>query len=164
MITRTDGTERPDMGETFMKVAALFAERSTCPDGARHGCVITKDGILLAEGYGSPASGVRPCEQCWLRKKYAETGVKDWTVCPAVHAEANAIANAARKGISLDGASAWVTRMPCEPCQRLMTNAGLKDAYFKIDGAVTKWPFYLARMILRTGSVQNWREMPLIHP
>jgi dCMP deaminase len=116
---------RPSLEETFLAVAAVLAERSTCPDGARHGCVITVDNRIVATGYGSPASGIPPCGECHLRKKFYETGIKDFSVCPACHAEVNAVACAAFNGVSIRGGVAWVTREPCDGCRRLLRNAGI---------------------------------------
>ncbi len=116
---------RPSLRDTFLDVAAVLAERSTCPEGARHGCVITVDNRIVATGYGSPASGVPPCEECWLRKKFRETGIKDFSVCPACHAEENAIACAAFNGVSVRGGAIWITREPCDRCHRLLRNAGI---------------------------------------
>lgn len=116
---------RPSLKATYLAMAALLAERSSCPDGARHGCVITVDDRIVATGYGSPAQGVTPCERCWLREKFLETGIKDWSVCPAVHAEVNAVATAARNGVSIRGGTVYVTREPCKPCRHVLVNAGV---------------------------------------
>lgn len=138
-LRRTSGGFRPSLAETFLAVATALAERSTCPDGARHGCVITVDDRIVATGYGSPASGVAPCDVCHLRKKFVETGVKDFSVCPAVHAEANAVACAAFNGVSVRGGTAWVTRGPCDGCRRLLRNAGINMiAWPGADGSLTK--------------------------
>jgi dCMP deaminase len=76
-------------------------------------------------GYGSPPVGVPPCRECWLRLEKERTGKKDWSVCPSVHAEANAVAMAAKFGVSVAGASAYVTAEPCDECLRLLANAGV---------------------------------------
>jgi dCMP deaminase len=122
---------RPSLEETYLAVAALLAERSSCPDGARHGCVITVDDRIVATGYGSPAQSVAPCERCWLREEFIRTGIKDWSVCPAVHAEINAVATAARNGVSIHGGTAYVTREPCEACRRVLLNAGVATVIAK---------------------------------
>jgi len=113
----------------------------SCPEGARHGAVVTVDDRIVATGYGSPAAGRPPCEACWLRLKFRETGVKDWTVCPSVHAEANAIATAARNGISVRAGIIYVTRQPCEGCERLIVNAGIGEIVFQ-------GPVLVERMLL----------------
>lgn len=130
MDIRTDSTERPSLADTFFTVARAFAERSTCPDGARHGCVITVDDRVIATGYGSPPIGMPACPTCYLRDEFARTGRKDWSVCPAVHAEANAVACAARNGVSTKGASAWVTREPCEQCYAILKAAGIAKVFW----------------------------------
>jgi dCMP deaminase len=135
---RTDKTSRPELDDTFFEIARALAERSTCPDGARHGCVITVDNRVIATGYGSPGVGVPPCERCWLREKYAETGVKDWSVCPSIHAEANAVACAARNGVSTRGAVAWVTRAPCERCRVLLLSAGIERVHWPLSANSSK--------------------------
>jgi dCMP deaminase len=122
---RTDGTFRPSIDAAFLDIAEILAGRSTCPSGARHGAVIAVDRRIVATGYGSPAIGVAPCERCWLREKFAETGVKDWSVCPSCHAELNAIIFAARAGVSVLGGTLYVTKDPCEPCRRALVNAGI---------------------------------------
>lgn len=140
MITwqRTESDHRPSADFVWRNVAAQIAERSTCPDGARHGCVLVKDGYMIAAGYGSPARGVDPCAECWLRKKKRETGEKDWSVCPSVHAEVNVIATAARLGVSVEGAVAYITKnRPCDPCYRVLVNAGVAE-FVGIDGVVRR--------------------------
>lgn len=126
MSKRTDGTERPELSEVFLEMATSMARRSTCPEGARHGAIAERSGRVLATGYGSPPAGMHPCPVCWLRKKFDETGVKDFSVCPAVHAESNCVASAARHGVALEGATVHVTRDPCQGCDGLLRNAGVK--------------------------------------
>lgn len=132
---RTDGSPRPLLDDMFMVVAEAIATRSTCPDGARHGAVIVLDGHIVATGYGSPAAGVPPCQRCWLRESEKETGAKDWSTCPSVHAEANAVAMAAKFGHALWGARAYVTRDPCSQCLRLLHNAGVLEVAYKAPGS-----------------------------
>jgi len=122
---RTGGSERPSFDQTFLVMAEILAEQSTCPDGARHGAIITIDRRVVATGYGSPSSGAEPCERCWLREKFEATGIKDWSVCPSVHAELNALLFAARFGISVLGGTVYVTKAPCDPCRRALSNAGI---------------------------------------
>jgi dCMP deaminase len=137
-VKRTDGTVRPSKAVAFLRVAETLAELSTCPEGARHGAVITVDDRIVATGYGSPAAGAPPCERCWLREKFAATGVKDWTVCPSVHAEANAVATAARNGISVRGGTIYITRSPCTPCESLLVNAGVAQMVFRGAGRLDR--------------------------
>ena len=108
-----------------MAIAGVLAERSSCPEGARHGAVVVLDDRVIASGYGSPSVGEIPCAKCWLRVHFAETGIKDWSLCPAVHAEANAIINAARHGVPVKGGTLYVTKTPCGHCRRILKNAGI---------------------------------------
>ena len=122
---RTGGGFRPSKGEAFLRIAEILAELSTCPDGARHGGVIAVDNRIVATGYGYPPAGVDPCERCWLREKFAETGVKDFSVCPAHHAEHNALIYARRAGVSVVGGVAYLTKAPCADCRRGLVEAGI---------------------------------------
>jgi len=80
-----------------------------------------------------------PCAQCWLREKFARTGKKDWSVCPSVHAEANAVATAARNGVSVLAGRIYVSREPCDACYRLLANAGVATATWPgPDGPLTR--------------------------
>lgn len=139
-LSRTDKTDRPSFGTTLFEIAKTMAERSTCPSGARHGAILVdQERNIISTGYGSPARGVDPCTECWLRKKYKETGVKDFSVCPAVHAEANAIMNAARNGVSTKGAIMYTTKGLCDGCRRLCVNAGIQSymTLEKVEGMET---------------------------
>ena len=118
-------TVKPTPVQVFLKMAQDLAELSTCPDDARHGAIIVVDRRIVATGYGSPASGKPVCSECWLRKKFAETGVKDWSVCPSVHAELNSLLFAARHGVSVLGGTLYITKNPCESCRRALLNAGI---------------------------------------
>lgn len=139
---RTDGTVRPCVEDVFMTLAGQLAERSTCPAGARHGAVLAVSRRVVATGYGSPTSGVPPCSECWLRKSEEATGYKDWSVCPSVHAEENAVAMAARHGISVAGAVAYVTKRPCDRCLRLLKNAGVAECLYAASGHVERLTLY----------------------
>jgi dCMP deaminase len=126
---RTDNTFRPALAETFLTIAKVLAERSTCPDGARHGAVITVDGYIIATGYGSPSVCAAPCERCWLREEYERTGKKNWDVCPSVHAELNCLLTAAKLGVSVKGGTLHCTKTPCDNCRRTLANAGVTEIY-----------------------------------
>jgi dCMP deaminase len=123
-FVRTDGSVQPTAEQVFFAIAAVLAEQSSCPDGARHGCVITVDDQVISVGWGTPPT---PCTECWLRKKFAETGIKDFSVCPSRHAEEQAVAWLPQGQSSAWGATAWVTREPCEKCRRLLTSVGIAD-------------------------------------
>jgi dCMP deaminase len=120
--------ERITLGECWLAIARTVAKRSPCPDGRRHGAVlVSKDGRMLAAGYNGPAAGEEHCRACSLE---ADGRGKDWRTCPAVHAEANAVANAARAGVAVMGAAVHCTKQPCAGCRALLRNAGVTEAVF----------------------------------
>lgn len=97
-----------------MAHAALVAERGTC-NRAKVGVVIARDGRILSTGYNGAPSGMPHCHHS-LNSDPCTT---------AVHAEANAIAFAARHGVALEGAELHTTLTPCQPCAQLIINAGI---------------------------------------
>jgi dCMP deaminase len=115
---------RPEWDEYFMLLAKLAAIRSTClsrPAGA----VIVRDQQVLATGYNGSMPGVAHCTDdgvCFRRSFRAGEGDK-YDVCRAIHAEANAIAQAARRGVSIEGAIVYTTLAPCFVCTKLMASA-----------------------------------------
>lgn len=130
---------RPDRDELSMEIAKVVARRSTC-ERASVGVVISLDGRVLATGYNGAPRGMSHCNhKCncsMLIGPTARTTVgkhhqdrcsfyTDNHCTNIVHAEANAIAFAARHGIRLDGADLFTTLAPCDPCAKLIVNAGI---------------------------------------
>jgi dCMP deaminase len=122
---------RPSWDEYFLMLAKLAATRSTClafPVGA----VIVRDKQLLATGYNGPPSKSPHCidlgfcypglDSCDASKSMPSR---------AVHAEANAIAQASKNGIRTDGASIYVTLEPCLSCLKLIISAGIQEVYYE---------------------------------
>ena len=124
--------ERPSWDEYFMERAYLASERSTCL--SRHvGAVIVQDRNPISTGYNGPASGVMHCSEIGgcRRRKYPDYKSGAYLdKCPASHAEQNAIAFAARHGISTDGATAYVTTFPCKDCMNSLINSGIKKIVY----------------------------------
>jgi len=123
---------RPDWDEYFLLLAKLAATRSTClsrPTGA----VIVRDRQVLATGYNGSMPGVAHCSddgRCFRRRmRVAEDGKYD--VCRAIHAEANAIAQAARSGVAIAGATVYTTLSPCFICTKLMASARVVRVVFE---------------------------------
>ena len=116
------------MHETLRDIAQLMARRSTC-SRAQVGAVIARDGRVISTGYNGAPAGLPHCDHtcyCW------EPGTDHLPDCPAgkpcaisVHAEANAIAFAAREGLATRGATMYTTLSPCVPCAQLIINAGI---------------------------------------
>jgi len=121
---------RPSWDEYFMEVANAIAKRATC-DRGRSGCVIAKDRQILASGYvGSPV-GFPHCDD--VGHEIKEVVHKDGSVSKhcvrTVHAEQNAICQAAKRGISIDGATIYCKMTPCRVCAMLLINCGIKRVY-----------------------------------
>ncbi|PZO40488.1 MAG: cytidine deaminase [Pseudanabaena frigida] len=123
--------QRPTWDEYFMLLTKLAAMRSTClafPVGA----VIVKNKQVLATGYnGSPSGSVHCTTQGYCYPDMSSCVVSKDFPSRAVHAEANAIAQAAKHGISTDGASIYVTLEPCISCLKLVVSAGIREVYYE---------------------------------
>ncbi len=122
---------RPTWDEYFLMLAKLAATRSTClafPVGA----VIVKDRQVVATGYnGSPSGSVHCTTQGYCYPELSSCDVSSSFPSRAVHAEANAIAQAAKHGISCGGGSIYVTLEPCLSCLKLIISAGIKQVYYE---------------------------------
>lgn len=118
---------RPTWDEYFMEVARTIAKRATC-DRGRSGCVIARDKQLLVTGYvGSPV-GLSHCDDVGhLMKKVIHDDDSISQHCMrTVHAEQNAICQAAKLGVALDGATVYCKMTPCRTCAMLIINCGIK--------------------------------------
>ena len=100
---------RMSLGEMFMAIAEVAAQRSTCPKGKQHGAVIVIDGHVVSMGYNGPPRNWANCVGCEIPK---DSKGKDFRDCPAVHAEANALLQAARFGIKIAGGKMFVNWPP----------------------------------------------------
>lgn len=117
---------RPSWDEYFMEVANAISKRATCNRG-RSGCVIARDRTLLVTGYvGSPA-GFPHCDDAGHQIKQVrhEDGSITEHCVRTVHAEQNAICQAARLGVSLQGATLYCRMTPCRVCAMLLINCGI---------------------------------------
>lgn len=117
--------QRPDWDEYFLKMAMLAAERSTC---LRHnvGAVTVKDRKVLTTGYNGAPAHTKDCiELGCLRDELKIPSGTQHQICRAVHAEQNAIIQAAYHGIDLKGATMYCTHTPCIICAKMIVNAGI---------------------------------------
>lgn len=123
--------QRPSWDEYFLMLAKLAATRSTClafPVGA----VIVKNKQVLATGYNGPPSGSSHCiEQGFCYPSLSSCDASKALPSRATHAEANAIAQAAKHGIPTDGASIYVTLEPCLSCLKLIISAGIREVFYE---------------------------------
>jgi dCMP deaminase len=124
---------RPTWNEYFMLMAKLASTRSTClafPVGA----VIVKNRQVLATGYnGSPSGTVHCIAQGFCYEGLSSCDASTDLPSRAVHAEANAIAQASKHGIPTDGATIYVTLEPCLACLKLIISAGIKEVFYEAD-------------------------------
>lgn len=115
----------------FMQVANLVGSWASCL--RRHvGAVIVRNNRILATGYNGAPAGVRSCverNECIREKLGIASGTRQ-EMCYAVHAEQNAIAQAAKMGHRLEGATIYITHSPCSICTRLIINSGIKRVVF----------------------------------
>lgn len=118
---------RPTWDEYFMEVARTIAKRATC-DRGRSGCVIARDKQLLVTGYvGSPV-GLKHCDDVGhlMKKVIHDDDTISQHCMRTVHAEQNAICQAAKLGVALDGATVYCKMTPCRTCAMLIINCGIK--------------------------------------
>ena len=121
--------DRLSWDEYFMLMAEFVANRSTCTR-RQVGCVIVSpENRILTTGYNGAPSGVRHCLDVGCPRENYPSGLA-LHLCVGTHAEANAIANAARHGIQLKNATAYCTILPCQECLKSLINAGIKTVKF----------------------------------
>ena len=123
--------QRPTWDEYFLMLAKLAATRSTCL-AVRVGAVIVKNKQVVATGYnGSPSGSAHCTAQGYCYPGLSSCDASKSLPSRAIHAEANAIAQAAKHGISTDGASIYVTLEPCLSCLKLIISAGIKEIFYE---------------------------------
>src|SRR3990167_10698201 len=118
---------RPSWDDYFMEVADAISKRATC-DRGRSGCVIVKNNQILSAGYvGSPV-GFPHCDEVGHQMKTVrhEDGTETQHCVRTVHAEQNAICQAAKGGISIQGATVYCRMTPCRVCSMLLINCGIR--------------------------------------
>ena len=118
----------------FMQLAETVATWSSCYQENRQiGAVIVKDNRIITTGYNGAPSGVVSCKEmgeCLRRVMQIPSGTRH-EMCYAVHAEQNAIAQAAKLGISVEGATLYCTHQPCVICSKMMINSGIKRIVYR---------------------------------
>lgn len=110
--------KRPQWDEYFLKLAMLASERATCPR-LHCGCVLVKDKEVVSTGYNGSIPGDEHCDEVGCL-------VVDNHCVRTVHAEMNALVQAAKRGHPIEGATAYVTNMPCTTCAKALITAGVK--------------------------------------
>lgn len=117
---------RPTWDEYFMEVCHSIAKRATC-DRGKSGCVIARDNQILVTGYVGAPTGLPHCDEVGhqLKKMQHEDGTVTQHCVRTVHAEQNAICQAARRGISIEGGTLYCKMTPCRTCAMLIINCGI---------------------------------------
>ena len=142
--------ERISWDEYFMQMAELTAKRSTCL--RRHvGAVIVKDRHVIATGYNGAPTGIKHCDErggCLREKLHVPSGQRH-ELCMALHAEQNAIIQAASMGHSIAGGTIYVTHQPCIICAKMIINAGIREIIVR-EG----YPDEMARDVLAEAGIE----------
>jgi dCMP deaminase len=114
-----------------MDMAELVSSRSTCVR-RRVGAVIVKDKHILSTGYNGSPKGTRHCEElgCIREQLKVPSGTRH-ELCRGVHAEQNAVAQAAYFGVSVNGATIYTTTFPCSMCAKILINSGIVEVVYK---------------------------------
>jgi dCMP deaminase len=122
----TTSYQRPSWDDYFLEVAHAIAKRATC-DRGRSGCVIAKNKQLLVTGYVGAPAGLPHCDEAGhqMKKVVHEDGHETSHCVRTVHAEQNAICQAAKLGVGIDGATLYCRMTPCRTCAMLIINCGI---------------------------------------
>lgn len=149
---------RPSWDQYFIDITRLVASRSTCLR-RQVGALLVKDRNILATGYNGTPSGVTHCADVGcLRERLKVPSGERHELCRGLHAEQNAIIQAARHGVNIDGSTLYCTTMPCIICTKMLINAGIRRIVFE-DGYADE----LAReMVAETGiEVSQFQRLPI---
>lgn len=141
---------RPSWDQYFMEIAHLVKTRSTCMR-RQVGAVVVKDKRILSTGYNGAPTNCKHCTDigCLREQMHIPSGERH-ELCRALHAEQNAIAQAAQYGISMQGAKIYVTHQPCSLCAKLMINAGITEIIFEGE-----YPDKLAIQLLSEAGIKT---------
>ncbi len=139
---------RPSWDEYFVTITGQVSNRSTCL--RRHtGALIVRERRILATGYNGAPSGLAHCEEAGcLRKERNLSSGSHHELCRGLHAEQNAILQAALYGVRIEGATVYSTHQPCVLCAKMLINAGIKRVVY-----VEAYPDELAQSMLAEAGV-----------
>jgi dCMP deaminase len=115
-------TNRTDWHAYFMEIAGVVATRATC-DRRSVGAVIVRDRMIISTGYNGSIRGMPHCDEVGHM-------MEDGHCVATIHAEANAILQAARNGVRIEGAEIYTTASPCWNCFKMISNAGIRAIYY----------------------------------
>ena len=144
--------------QRFVEVARVISTWASCYQSERKiGAVIVKNKRIMTTGYNGAPAGIRTCVErgeCLRRKLGIPSGTRQ-EMCYATHAEQNAIIQAARLGISIEGATLYCTHQPCAVCAKMIVNAGIVRVVYEQG-----YPDEFAVELLREGGVrlEKWES------
>src|SRR5579875_1517638 len=123
---------RPTGDQYFMTITRQVAERSPC-QRAKVGAVIVRDRNILATGYNGAPAGLPHCTDvgCLIYTSQTPTGEIEENCFRTIHAEINAIAQAAKNGVSIRGADIYITHTPCIHCLKVLINTGIRRVFYE---------------------------------
>jgi len=140
---------RPSWEEYFMEIARLVARRSTCLR-RQVGAVVVKDKNILATGYNGTPSGITHCSEVGcLRQKLGVPSGERHELCRGLHAEQNAIIQAAKHGTNIAESTLYTTHSPCIICSKMIINAGIRRIVY-LEG----YPDTLAEEMLEESGIE----------
>ena len=141
--------KRPNWDEYFLSIANLVSKRSTCLR-RKVGAVLVKEKRILATGYNGAPSNIEHCEVTGcLREKLRVPSGERHELCRGLHAEQNALLQAALHGVSVKGGKIYATTQPCIICAKMLINAGITEIVISGD-----YPDKMARDFLREAKVK----------
>ena len=120
--------DRPGLDEYFMEIASVVAKRSTCLRN-QVGALFVKNKRLLTTGYNGAPAGIQHCDDVGCAREGVASGTRH-ELCRAVHAEQNAIIQAALHGVSIEGATLYCTHQPCILCAKMLINAKISRVVY----------------------------------
>lgn len=141
--------KRPSWDEYFSEICRFLAKRSTCLR-RNVGAIIVKDKRILATGYNGAPSGLRHCDEIGcLREELNIPSGQRHELCRALHAEMNAMLQAAQYGISVKDSTIYCTSQPCFICAKMIVNAGIKRVVIQAD-----YPDEYAKKIFKEAKIE----------
>ena len=141
--------ERPSWDEYFMEIATVVSKRSTCLRRSV-GAVIVKNRQIVATGYNGPPKDLPHCSQVGcLREQLKVPSGKNHELCRGIHAEQNAVVQAAYHGVSVNGGTLYCTHQPCVVCTKILINAGIKRIVY-----ANPYPDKLAEDMMQASGIE----------
>lgn len=142
-------SNRKNIDEYFMAIANVVKTRSTCLR-KQVGAVLVKNNQIISTGYNGSPSKTEHCEtKGCLRQQLNIPSGKRHEICRGAHAEQNAIAQAARNGVSTEGSVIYITHSPCSMCAKIIINSGITKIIFNDD-----YPDDLGKQLLSEAGIE----------